>query len=707
MRQFFRRNLIKLLLYIIKKQYVCANKLLNFHTMWRIAWTERLLCIVIIALIALTACTPRKQKIEQGEMRAFEAFFAANGDSVSITPRKVRTQALLKMQEAKDSLVRHNYLAVASKTCLMSSDIDSARLLIRQIEDFTMKQPFSAQLADLKSECYNMRGNVYARTGYMDSAEVYFRKAYEQRMQGTKMEVVPDILMNLADANNRLGKLDAGAAWYRRALILCDSLDIVSTKKPPIYYGLAQIYVALRDFDQCDYYYNLAAESYESMLPFEKHFYLNNRGTSYYYRGDYETAISYFRKVIDLAKDYPDMLFEQNLGWMNLGDCFLQVNEADSAAKYIGKCQPFFEKTGMPTALYYIDTQNIELALIRKDLPQAQRILTGSVAPPDIDPDMIHIRNKYLQRYYEETGNYRRAYFYLKENNRLDDSVRNERVEMRTADLALRYQQDSTVMAQKVFIREKENEVLELRQTRTFWIALSIITLMAVGFIYTYNKKKRALLLAQNRRTVSTLRLENIRNRLSPHFIFNVLNQEMAERKAEEHQELSSLVKLMRRNLELAEQLCVTLEEELDFVKTYIDLERRSLGTTFHPVIEIGDDVCPGQVQLPSMLIQIPVENAVKHALRGKEGERNLWIIISSQANGTCIRIRDNGGGYRMNSRNKGTGTGMRVIMQTIQILNMKNKEAIDVAVHNVRLPGGEAGCEVTFLLPDKYDYKI
>ena len=49
----------------------------------------------------------------------------------------------------------------------------------------------------------------------------------------------------------------------------------------------------------------------------------------------------------------------------------------------------------------------------------------------------------------------------------------------------------------------------------------------------------------------------------------------------------------------------------------------------------------------------------------------------------------------------------MRVIMQTIQILNMKNKEAIDVAVHNVLLPGGEAGCEVTFLLPDKYDYKI
>lgn len=675
--------------------------------MWKIAWTERLLCIVVIAFIALTACTPREQKIEQDEMQAFEAFFAANGDSVSIAPRKVRTQALQEMQAVRDSLVRYNYLAVASKTCMMSSDIDSARLLIQQVEGFTMRQPMSPQLADLKSECYNMKGNIYARTGYMDSAEVYFRKAYEQRMQGTKVEVVPDILMNLADATNRLGKLDVGAAWYRRALLLCDSLNIVSAKKPPIYYGLAQIYVALRDFEQCDYYYNLAARSYESMLPFEKHFYLNNRGTSYYYREDYKTAISYFKRVIELVKDYPDMVFEQNLGWLNLGDCFLQINEADSAAKYIGKCEPFFKEMGITTALYYIDTQNIELALIRKDLSEAQRILTGSVTPPDIDPDMVHIRNKYLQQYYEETENYRKAYFYLKENNRMDDSIRNERVKMRTADLALRYQQDSTVMAQKVFIREKENEVLELRQTRTFWIALTSITLLIIVFIYMYNKKKRDLLLARNRRTVSTLRLENIRNRLSPHFIFNVLNREMVERKVEEEQGLSSLVKLMRRNLELAEQLCVTLEEELDFVKTYIDLERRSLGKTFHPVIEIGEEVYPEQVCLPSMLIQIPVENAVKHALRGKDGERNLWVIINRQVNGIGIKIRDNGGGYRPNSQNRGTGTGMKVIMQTIQILNMRNKEAIDVSVHNILLSNGETGCEVTFLLPDRYDYKI
>lgn len=562
-------------------------------------------------------------------------------------------------------------------------------------------------MADLESECFNMKGNIFARVGNMDSAEICFRKAYELRMRGTRIEVVPDILMNLADANNRLGKLDIGAAWYRRALLMCDSLHIASTKKPPIYYGLAQVYVTMRDFEQCDYYYNLAGESYDSMLPYEKYIYLNNRGTSYYYREDYQTAIKYFQKVIDLVEGYADMSFELNLGRLNLGDCYLQLNKVDLAVKYINECQLFFEGMGVSTALYYIDTQKIELALLQKDFQEARRLLSESVVPPGIDPDMVHIRNKYLQQFYEETGNYKRAYHYLQRNNLLDDSIRNERVRMRTADLTLRYQQDSTLMAHRVLLQEQKNEVLVLRQTQFVVFAVAVVSILTAVFLYLYSKKKRALLLARNHRTVSTLRLENIRNRLSPHFIFNVLNREMVERNVEEKQELSSLVKLMRRNLELVEQLCVTLAEELDFVKTYINLERRSLGPDFHSELKIEKDVQPEQIRILSMMIQIPVENAVKHALREKEGERNLWVSVCRRGSGICIKITDNGGGYRPDSRNRGTGTGMKVIMQTIRILNNKNKEAIDVLVHNVSLQSGEMGCEVTFWLPDNYDYRI
>ena len=661
----------------------------------------------ILGFVLLGACAPGDKEDVYTEMRAFEDFSHINGDSVAIVPRKVRLKAFQKMEEAKDSLVKYNYLAMTLKTYLITSQLDSAQIVIQQIHDFIERQHSSSQMADLESECFNMKGNIFARVGNMDSAEICFRKAYELRMRGTRIEVVPDILMNLADANNRLGKLDIGAAWYRRALLMCDSLHIASTKKPPIYYGLAQVYVTMRDFEQCDYYYNLAGESYDSMLPYEKYIYLNNRGTSYYYREDYQTAIKYFQKVIDLVEGYDDMSFELNLGRLNLGDCYLQLNMVDLAVKYINECQPFFEEMGVSTALYYIDTQKIELALLQKDFQEARRLLSESVVPPGIDPDMVHIRNKYLQQFYEETGNYKRAYHYLQRNNLLDDSIRNERVRMRTADLTLRYQQDSTLIAHRVLLQEQKNKVLVLRQTQFVVFAVAVVSILTAVFLYLYSKKKRALLLARNHRTVSTLRLENIRNRLSPHFIFNVLNWEMAERNVEEKQELSSLVKLMRRNLELVEQLCVTLAEELDFVKTYINLERRSLGPDFHSELKIEKDVQPEQIRIPSMMIQIPVENAVKHALREKEGERNLWVSVCRRGNGICIKITDNGGGYRPDSRNWGTGTGMKVIMQTIQILNNKNKEAIDVSVHNVSLQSGEMGCEVTFWLPDNYDYRI
>lgn len=661
----------------------------------------------ILGFVLLGACAPGDKEDVYTEMRAFEDFSHINGDSVAIVPRKVRLKAFQKMEEAKDSLVKYNYLAMTLKTYLITSQLDSAQIVIQQIHDFIERQHSSSQMADLESECFNMKGNIFARVGNMDSAEICFRKAYELRMRGTRIEVVPDILMNLADANNRLGKLDIGAAWYRRALLMCDSLHIASTKKPPIYYGLAQVYVTMRDFEQCDYYYNLAGESYDSMLPYEKYIYLNNRGTSYYYREDYQTAIKYFQKVIDLVEGYADMSFELNLGRLNLGDCYLQLNKVDLTVKYINECQLFFEGMGVSTALYYIDTQKIELALLQKDFQEARRLLSESVVPPGIDPDMVHIRNKYLQQFYEETGNYKRAYHYLQRNNQLDDSIRNERVRMRTADLTLRYQQDSTLIAHRVLLQEQKNKVLVLRQTQFVVFAVAVVSILTAVFLYLYSKKKRALLLARNHRTVSTLRLENIRNRLSPHFIFNVLNREMVERNVEEKQELSSLVKLMRRNLELVEQLCVTLAEELDFVKTYINLERRSLGPDFHSELKIEKDVQPEQIRIPSMMIQIPVENAVKHALREKEGERNLWVSVCRRGSGICIKITDNGGGYRPDSRNRGTGTGMKVIMQTIQILNNKNKEAIDVLVHNVSLQSGEMGCEVTFWLPDNYDYRI
>lgn len=660
---------------------------------------------VLLLLFLAVSCKQSEQ--HSSWEKKYDSFYRSVTDSLTTHPQQIRALAKQKMEMSTDSLEWYYYSAIVLKTYMFTSDVDSARYLIKRIEDFCAREQSSPYLADLRSEYLNTKGNIYVRVGAMDSAIVCFTDSYKQRLQGMNTESVPDILINLADACSRQGKYDVSAFWYRKALQIGDSLGISEGRRHPVYYGLAQVYMALHDFDQCDYYYNLAGMFYDKMLPYEKYIYLNNRGNSYYYREDYPEALKYFKKGFSLAVSHPDMGFEKNLCMVNLGDVYLQMNEPDSAAKYINECQPFFRKIGAAGALYYIDTQRIGLALERNDMATVRNLLSKATNPNHIEPDMLHIRNKYLQEFYEKTADYKNAFFYQKENSRLDDSIRNEHVRMRTADMSLRYQQDSTLLAKNILIEQQKVEMLKLHEGRFFWIGVCVLVLVIACFIYLYEKKRRALLLAQSQRTISSLRLENIRNRMSPHFIFNVLNQEMGSRDGENKKELSSLVKLMRRNLELAEQMCVTLKEELGFVQTYIDLQRRSLGPEFKVTIEVGEDVDTNQLLLPSMLIQIPVENAIKHALRGKEGERRLWIDVHRSGTYICVRITDNGGGFKLNSANRGTGTGMKVIMQTIQILNAKNKEMIETSVHNIPLPDGETGCEVSFHLPLNYDYSV
>lgn len=660
---------------------------------------------VLLLLFLAVSCKQSEQ--HSSWKKEYDSFYRSVTDSLTTHPQQIRALAKQKMEVSTDSLEWYYYSAIVLKTYMFASDVDSARYLIKRIEDFCAREQSSPYLADLRSEYLNTKGNIYVRVGAMDSAIVCFTDSYKQRLKGVKTESVPDILINLADACSRQGKYDVSAFWYRKALQIGDSLGISEGRRHPVYYGLAQVYMALHDFDQCDYYYNLAGMFYDKMLPYEKYIYLNNRGNSYYYREDYPEALKYFKKGFSLAVSHPDMGFEKNLCMVNLGDVYLQMNEPDSAAKYIDDCQPFFRKIGAAGALYYIDTQRIGLALERNDMATVRNLLGKTANPNQIEPDMLRIRNKYLQEFYEKTADYKNAFFYQKENNRLDDSIRNEHVRMRTADMSLRYQQDSTLLAKNILIEQQKVEMLKLHEGRFFLIGVCVLALVIASFIYLYEKKRRALLLAQSQRTISSLRLENIRNRMSPHFIFNVLNQEMGSREGENKKELSSLVKLMRRNLELAEQMCVTLKEELGFVQTYIDLQRRSLGPEFKVTIEVGEDVDTNQLLLPSMLIQIPVENAIKHALRGKEGERRLWIDIHRSGTYICVRITDNGGGFKLNSANRGTGTGMKVIMQTIQILNAKNKEMIETSVHNIPLPDGETGCEVSFHLPLNYDYSV
>lgn len=608
----------------------------------------------------------------------------------------------------KDKRIYYDLLLLKAKAKFFLSENDSVFSYLDNIESYCNSIESQENVSMLLSRVYNMRGNIYARNAVLDSAVMCFKRAYNYSKKVGLSKNIIDIALNLADSYVRSGRFDMGSYWYRYSLSVSDTLSIPNKERFPSYYGLAQVYMELRDYAQCDYYYDLAGKYYNEMLTYEKHIYLNNRGNSYYFRGDYDKALEYFMRTWNLVADNPDAEFERNLTMVNLAEVYLKLNNTDSASYYIEKSYPFFVQQNNISALYYIDTQMMELALKKGNIEKARQIASKTVTPGTVELNMINIRNKFLQQYFEKSGDYKNALFYNKENNRIDDSIRSERIKMRAAEIALKYKQDSTLMQKELFIKEKDNEVLRLHQWLFILVIFFIIVIAAVVIAIVYRKRKQDRKMWNMQTAISSLKLQNVRNRISPHFVFNVLNREMATYTDDaDKSNLNNLVKLIRKNLELTESVSVSLESELDFVRTYISIEEKTMGDDFCFRIDVDPDIDTNSFSIPSMMIQIPVENAIKHALRNKEGRRRLYIKVSNELDFVKITITDNGGGYRPVSANRGTGTGLKVITHTIQLLNLFNKQQILMNVSNVKFSDTETGCEVKYCIPKNYVFRL
>jgi sensor histidine kinase YesM len=193
------------------------------------------------------------------------------------------------------------------------------------------------------------------------------------------------------------------------------------------------------------------------------------------------------------------------------------------------------------------------------------------------------------------------------------------------------------------------------------------------------------------------MRMENTRNRITPHFIYNALTHEMLAQMEGRKVDLNALTQLLRRGVEQADMLETTLEEELTFVDYYVDIERQQMPITLFYQKEIASDVNPQAVLLPAMTIQIFVENAIKHGLKRQGGI--LTIRASRQDNATLVEVLDSGQGLDSSYQEH---TGMKVVRQTIQMLNEHNHQQITFGIGNLK-----QGCRSWLLLPDDYNYNI
>ena len=662
-------------------------------------------------LLPLTGC---KQKINRSD----SAFGGMSIDSVercaqdSLFSNTRYSRSLLRhaMADAPDSLSYYYLLSFYSKSYFVTADFDSVLYYNRLVKRFCNEVELSAEVHDLLSTVYNMEGNVLMQRTQPDSAIISYKKAYEERLQGQQTDYLPDLCINLADANVHKGDYAYAAYYYRRALFICDSLGLPDRNKFPVYYGLGQTYMELRDFELSNHYYELAGNFFPQMSVSEKWTYLNNRGNHFYYKKDYPQAVHYIGRALEVVKFYPQMVFEQNLCKANLGELYVITNKLDSAQLYLDESYRFFSGIGNQSALYYIETQMIELALKKGNVALAGDMIRRSADYGHIDANMINIRNHYLQHYYEQVGNYKKAYEYQKHDLQLNDSIRNERVRTRVAELDMRYRQDTIVLRKEMKIQRQAAEVRVLKLSVSIWVLVCVLLVAGVVVVVWYMRKKREFLRQRFFQQINRVRMENLRSRISPHFTFNVLGREINQFNGSEEvkHNLMELVKYLRRSLELTEKLSVSLQDELDFVRTYIELERGRVGEDFVATITVEDGLDATRIMIPSMIVQIPVENAIKHGLAGKDGKKELMVYVSRETNGIRITVTDNGRGYlpQVVSATRGTGTGLKVLYQTIQLLNTKNKSD-KIRFNITNRSDGQTGTEVSVYIPFRFSYDL
>ena len=249
-----------------------------------------------------------------------------------------------------------------------------------------------------------------------------------------------------------------------------------------------------------------------------------------------------------------------------------------------------------------------------------------------------------------------------------------------------------------------------------FYFGIYLILLLIVFIIQKLQNYQTERKLALEKQ-ISELQLKTIRSQMDPHFTFNALNTISSiiykEDKEKAHRYFTKFSKLVRATLDASERITRTLGEELDFTENYLMLEKIRFKDKFEYRINISENVNKDQ-SIPKMIIQIYVENAIKHGLKHKEKDGLLKIDVSNNKRGRLlplmIIIEDNGIGRKKAAELEtfGTGHGMK-IMETIGELYFKlYKIEIKQKVEDLFGKAGDAaGTRVVIEIPEKEESKL
>lgn len=264
---------------------------------------------------------------------------------------------------------------------------------------------------------------------------------------------------------------------------------------------------------------------------------------------------------------------------------------------------------------------------------------------------------------------------------------------------------------------------IQLNILRPFYLTWWFVTLsgiflvmLIIKMIIYINKKQAQKKIEEienlkKQREFTNLKLENLRSQMNPHFIFNALNSIQEYIFANEKKLASSyLVKfsrLIRIYLEQSQQSEITLKKEIEALDLYLHLENNRFDKQLNYQVEIDKSLDLENILVPSLFIQPYVENAIKHGLLHKKGDKNLIISFNYNRNKNQLEVMidDNGIG-RVSSRKHNENRPYKSFsteasLNRVELINVRRSDKLSVnIIDKVDENSNALGTQVNIVIP-------
>lgn len=251
--------------------------------------------------------------------------------------------------------------------------------------------------------------------------------------------------------------------------------------------------------------------------------------------------------------------------------------------------------------------------------------------------------------------------------------------------------------------------VLQNQFYQTWWftgLSLAIggflIYSVTVNITKRQKNKEQERLLLKNK--ILMLEQKALQAMMNPHFVFNVMNSIQhyinTKNTASANKVLTGFARLIRKNLEICTQSYITLEEEINYLNLYLNLEKNRFGDQLQYQINVADNIDREETLIPSMLLQPYIENAIWHGIMPKEEGGTVKISITEDEEETLlIEIIDDGIGIDNALKQKKDGhqsKGMTLTRERINLLNKIEAKPIHLSIRQ----NGKTGTLVSIFIP-------